>query len=86
MEVYATDFGVVAKDDASPVTVADERAEALIVAALRELAPAIPIVAEEAVGGRTRAGGRQARSGSSIRSTAPRNSSSATASSRSTSR
>ena len=49
MEVYATDFDVVAKGDASPVTVADERAEALIVAALHELAPAIPIVAEEAV-------------------------------------
>jgi 3'(2'), 5'-bisphosphate nucleotidase len=49
MEVYATDFGVQAKDDASPVTAADQRAEALIVAALRALAPGIPIVAEEAV-------------------------------------
>jgi 3'(2'), 5'-bisphosphate nucleotidase len=49
LEVYATDFGVHAKDDASPVTVADQRAEALIVAALRTLSPGIPIVAEEAV-------------------------------------
>ena len=49
MAVYATDFDAVAKGDASPVTVADERAEAMIVAALQALAPAIPIVAEEAV-------------------------------------
>jgi 3'(2'), 5'-bisphosphate nucleotidase len=49
MEVYATDFGAHAKDDASPVTAADQRAEALIVAALQVLAPGIPIVAEEAV-------------------------------------
>jgi 3'(2'), 5'-bisphosphate nucleotidase len=49
MEVYATEFDVHAKDDASPVTVADQRAEALIVAALEALAPGIPIVAEEAV-------------------------------------
>jgi 3'(2'), 5'-bisphosphate nucleotidase len=49
MEVYATDFDVRAKDDASPVTVADQRAEALIVAALQALSPSIPIVAEEAV-------------------------------------
>ena len=49
MEVYATDFTVDAKDDASPVTVADQRAETLIVAALRALAPGIPVVAEESV-------------------------------------
>jgi 3'(2'), 5'-bisphosphate nucleotidase len=49
MEVYATDFHVAAKDDLTPVTVADQRAEALIVAALQDLAPEIPIVAEEAV-------------------------------------
>ena len=29
MEVYATDFAVQSKTDASPVTAADERAEAL---------------------------------------------------------
>ncbi len=37
------------KDDASPVTAADEEAEALILARLKELAPDVPIVAEEEV-------------------------------------
>lgn len=49
MDVYATDFGVRGKQDASPVTLADERAEEAIVAALRELTPDVPIIAEEAV-------------------------------------
>ena len=49
MEVYATDFAVRGKDDASPVTLADERAEALIVPALAALLPGVPVVAEEAV-------------------------------------
>lgn len=49
MSVYATDFTVRGKDDASPVTEADERAEALILEALVRLAPDIPIVAEEMV-------------------------------------
>jgi 3'(2'), 5'-bisphosphate nucleotidase len=54
MEVYSTDFAVRGKNDASPVTEADERAEAVIVAALQALTPDIPIVAEEAVAaGRT---------------------------------
>lgn len=48
MAIYATDFAVRGKDDASPVTEADERAEAVIVAGLQRLAPEIPIVAEEA--------------------------------------
>ena len=47
MDVYASDFEVRAKADKSPVTVADERAEALIVARLKALAPAIPVVGEE---------------------------------------
>jgi 3'(2'), 5'-bisphosphate nucleotidase len=51
LEVYATDFAVRGKTDASPVTEADERAEAVIVEALRALAPEVPIVAEEAVAG-----------------------------------
>ena len=51
MAVYATDFSVRGKDDASPVTEADERAEALITQALVALDPSIPIVAEEAVAG-----------------------------------
>ena len=60
MEVYATEFSVRGKQDTSPVTLADERAEAVIVAALRALAPDIPIVAEEAVaaGHMPRVGGR----------------------------
>ena len=49
MEVYGTDFAVRGKEDASPVTQADERAEALIVPALAALLPGVPIVAEEAV-------------------------------------
>ena len=49
LAVYATDFAVRGKDDASPVTAADERAEALIVPALQALTPGVPVVAEEAV-------------------------------------
>ena len=49
MEVYETDFDVRQKDDASPVTEADERAESLILPALRELLPGIPAICEEAV-------------------------------------
>jgi 3'(2'), 5'-bisphosphate nucleotidase len=48
LEVYATDFEVRGKDDASPVTVADERAEAVILAALAKLTPDIPVISEEA--------------------------------------
>ena len=49
MSVYRSDFAARTKDDASPVTEADERAEALILTCLRELSPEIPIVAEEEV-------------------------------------
>ena len=49
LDVYATDFDVCHKDDASPVTEADERAEALILPALRDLLPGIPAIGEEAV-------------------------------------
>lgn len=48
MAIYATDFAVRGKEDSSPVTEADEKAEAVILAALRQLTPDIPIVAEEA--------------------------------------
>jgi 3'(2'), 5'-bisphosphate nucleotidase len=48
MQVYGTDFAVRGKSDASPVTEADERAEALITPALLALRPAWPVVAEEA--------------------------------------
>ena len=49
MAIYATDFAVQGKADASPVTEADQGAEALILAGLRALTPDLPIVAEEAV-------------------------------------
>jgi 3'(2'), 5'-bisphosphate nucleotidase len=48
MDVYATDFTVRGKDDASPVTEADEKAEAVILAALAQIAPEIPAISEEA--------------------------------------
>ncbi len=48
LEVYASDFDVQDKADDSPVTLADERAEALITPALQLLRPAWPVVAEEA--------------------------------------
>jgi 3'(2'),5'-bisphosphate nucleotidase len=49
MAVYATDFDPQAKADASPVTEADTRAEAIILERLRVSAPDIPVVAEEEV-------------------------------------
>ncbi len=49
LAVYATDFAVQGKADASPVTEADERAERLITPALQRLTPQVPVVAEEAV-------------------------------------
>ena len=48
MSVYATDFSVRNKHDASPVTEADGLAERVIVERLRALTPSVPIVAEEA--------------------------------------
>jgi len=47
LDIYASDFAVRRKADASPLTEADERAEAIILPGLRALAPAIPIIAEE---------------------------------------
>jgi 3'(2'), 5'-bisphosphate nucleotidase len=47
MTVYQTDFSVRGKDDASPVTEADERAEAVILRHLAELTPEIPVISEE---------------------------------------
>lgn len=49
MTIYGSDFSVRGKADQSPVTEADERAEALILPALAALLPDTPIVAEEAV-------------------------------------
>jgi len=49
MAVYATNFSVQDKADASPVTAADEAAEKIILADLAVIAPGIPVVAEESV-------------------------------------
>ncbi|WP_284337528.1 3'(2'),5'-bisphosphate nucleotidase CysQ [Comamonas sp. NoAH] len=48
MEIYQSDFGMRSKEDASPVTQADEQAEQLILTCLRALEPQTPIVSEEA--------------------------------------
>lgn len=48
MAIYGTDFAVDFKSDHSPVTAADAAAETLILAALAELLPGVPVVAEEA--------------------------------------
>ncbi len=47
LEIYASDFAVEHKEDRSPVTDADVRAEAIIIAALAHAAPDIPAIAEE---------------------------------------
>lgn len=48
MAIYATDFAVEGKADASPVTEADRAGEAIITAGLQAHAPDIAILAEEA--------------------------------------
>lgn len=48
MQIYATDFEHRTKADESPVTEADLAAEAVIEKGLAELAPDVPLVAEEA--------------------------------------
>jgi 3'(2'), 5'-bisphosphate nucleotidase len=47
MAVYALDFDVAHKRDASPVTLADARAEAVILRHLAEATPDIPVISEE---------------------------------------
>jgi 3'(2'), 5'-bisphosphate nucleotidase len=49
MAVYQTDFSAERKDDGSPVTIADQRAEAVILAGLSRLMPGAPVIAEEEV-------------------------------------
>ncbi|MBB4184221.1 3'(2'), 5'-bisphosphate nucleotidase [Sinorhizobium terangae] len=49
MNVYNDQMCVTVKDDRSPVTEADRRAEALILSELNRFAPDIPVVAEEEV-------------------------------------
>lgn len=60
LAVRAHGFDVRRKRDASPVTVADTEAEAIIVAGLREAVPDIAVIAEEEVaGGRITAPSRE---------------------------
>ena len=47
LKYYRGDYDIRQKEDESPVTVADEAAETIILAALRTLTPDIPIIAEE---------------------------------------
>jgi 3'(2'), 5'-bisphosphate nucleotidase len=47
MEVYGTAFSVEVKDDASPLTEADRRANAVILEALKERYPEVPVISEE---------------------------------------
>lgn len=47
MEVYATDFSVENKEDNSPLTQADLSANQIIVSALRQLTPSVPVLSEE---------------------------------------
>lgn len=47
LAVYGTEFEVDVKEDTSPLTEADRRANAVIVDALNELTPEIPIISEE---------------------------------------
>jgi 3'(2'), 5'-bisphosphate nucleotidase len=49
MAVRANNFEVAEKSDGSPVTLADQRAEAVVVAGLLQAFPHVPIVAEEMV-------------------------------------
>lgn len=49
MQVYASGFEVRSKADTSPVTQADELAEAIILEGLAAIAPGIPVIAEESV-------------------------------------
>jgi len=47
LEVYGGRFGVRFKEDASPVTEADLRSQAILEAGLSELTPGVPLLAEE---------------------------------------
>jgi 3'(2'), 5'-bisphosphate nucleotidase len=49
MRHYEAGVDVKSKADQSPVTIADQEAEGILLAALAEIAPGIPVVAEEAV-------------------------------------
>jgi len=47
LEVYQSDFAVEQKDDRSPLTAADLASHRIIVAGLRTLSPALPVLSEE---------------------------------------
>ena len=49
LEVYHTDFDIIVKDDSSPVTEADKRADLIIKNGLQALTPDIPILSEEGI-------------------------------------
>jgi 3'(2'), 5'-bisphosphate nucleotidase len=49
LEVAAGDIGLTVKADESPVTIADGKAEAILLEALARLHPDVPVVAEESV-------------------------------------
>ena len=48
MDVYVREITVQTKKDNSPVTEADQAAEAIILEALVNIAPGVPVIAEEA--------------------------------------
>lgn len=50
MHYYRSGVAIERKADASPVTAADREAEAVLLAALAQIAPGVPVIAEEAVG------------------------------------
>ena len=47
LRYFRSDFAVQRKADSSPVTVADQEAEAVILTALGRIAPQVPVIAEE---------------------------------------
>ena len=49
LAIYSQDFEVIRKDDDSPVTAADLAAQRVIADGLREIAPGVPVISEEAL-------------------------------------
>ena len=47
LDVYHTDFNISIKDDKSPLTEADTRANAIIVKELNKITPDVPVLSEE---------------------------------------
>ena len=47
MDVYVSDFDIQIKDDRSPLTEADKRADAIINEGLKKVAPDVPVLSEE---------------------------------------